>query len=418
MNEPPHAPMAEKAVLSCMMRDPQMFARAASEGIDADALHLPAHKLILTAIREAIDEKQLDGDEICVTTMIQKASLEGTLERMGGPGVIADIWTYTASPQGWSQWCEILRECKTRRIALQAAESLGDAADAEDAIKRATDALEAMRGAFTAKTRSVRSRDACEDFISRYQAAYDGDPTAAGVPTGIGEIDAITSGAKPGELWVVGGPSSSGKSALMYQIGAEFLGAGKTVAIFSAELMAHEIIGRIVCLRARVPYSVITTPVDGEVTKMDLDRVQRAVREVAGMPLWLDASGNQSIETITGECERIRDVEGHIDLIVADYIQIIRGRRERGDSREQEIASISGGLKQLAKVMGCPVLSGTQLNDSGQTRESRAIEQDADVLMMISDAGLKMHKVRNGARGEVLPLELDGENQRFRYFQP
>jgi len=320
--------------------------------------------------------------------------------------------------RGWSQWCEILRECKTRRIAIQAADSLGEAADAEDAIKRATDALEAMRGAFTAKTRSVRSRDACADFIQRYQASYEGDPTAAGVPTGIGEIDAITSGAKPGELWVVGGPSSSGKSALMYQVGAEFLGAGKTVAIFSAELMAHEIIGRIVCLRARVPYSVITTPTEGEVTKIDLDRVQRAVREVSAMPLWLDASGNQSIDTIAGECERIRDIEGRLDLHVADYIQIIRGRRERGDSREQEIASISGGLKKLAKAMGCPVLSGTQLNDSGQTRESRAIEQDADVLMLISDAGLKMHKVRNGKRGEVLPLELDGANQRFRYFQP
>jgi replicative DNA helicase len=418
MNEIPHAPIAEKSILSCILHDPRMLPRAAAEGIDREAFHIPAHRLILAAIRDAIDEGQMDGEEICIATLVQRAALEGNLASMGGPAAIAEIAGYAFSPAGWSQWCEILRECKTRRIAIQAADSLGEAVDAEDAIKRATDALEAMRGAFTAKTRSVRSRDACADFIQRYQASYEGDPTAAGVPTGIGEIDAITGGAKPGELWVVGGPSSSGKSALMYQIGAEFLGQGKTVAIFSAELMAHEIIGRIVCLRARVPYSVITTPTEGEVTKIDLDRVQRAVREVSTMPLWLDASGNQSIDTIAGECERIRDIEGRLDLIVADYIQIIKGRRERGDSREQEIASISGGLKQLAKAMGCPVLSGTQLNDNGQTRESRAIEQDADVLMLISDAGLKMHKVRNGKRGEVLPLELDGANQRFRYFQP
>jgi replicative DNA helicase len=100
-----------------------------------------------------------------------------------------------------------------------------------------------------------------------------------------------------------------------------------------------------------------------------------------------------------------------------DYLQIIRGRRNKGDSREQEIASISGGLKQLAKTMACPVVTGTQLNDDGKTRESRAIEQDADVWLVISDGGLKMAKVRNGPRGATLPLALDGAAQRFRYFR-
>jgi replicative DNA helicase len=147
-----------------------------------------------------------------------------------------------------------------------------------------------------------------------------------------------------------------------------------------------------------------------------MTEIQRAIQAMQETRLWIDATGGQSIETIAGEAERIRDIESRIDLIVVDYIQIIRGIRNRGDSREQEIASISGGLKQLAKTMNCAVLTGTQLNDDGKTRESRAIEQDSDVLVIIKDAGLEMRKVRNGPRGEVLSLALDGEAQRFRYF--
>jgi replicative DNA helicase len=287
--------------------------------------------------------------------------------------------------------------------------------DSGEAIQAATDALEAMRKAITAKTRALNAKQATDDFIQSYVATYqNGD--LPGKSTGIGEIDAITGGPKPGELWTVGGPSSSGKSVLMYQIGSEFLADGAVVAIFSAELMNREVVGRLVTLRARVPYQSITTPKD--VTKHEMGRIQVAIGEMALTRMWIDATSGQSIDSISSESERIRDIEGGIDLIIVDYIQIIKGNRHRGDSREQEIASISGGLKQLAKKMGCPVITGSQLNDDGKTRESRAIEQDSDVLMIIEDGGIRMKKVRNGARDQVLPLALDGSAQRFRHVIP
>jgi len=126
----------------------------------------------------------------------------------------------------------------------------------------------------------------------------------------------------------------------------------------------------------------------------------------------------QSLDSIASEAERIRDIEGRVDLIIVDYIQIVRGTRNKGDSREQEVASISGGLKQLAKKMQCPVFAGSQENDDGKTRESRAIEQDADVWMKIVDGGILLKKVRNGKRDVTIPLALDGASQRFRYFRP
>jgi replicative DNA helicase len=259
----------------------------------------------------------------------------------------------------------------------------------------------------------VNAKQACDEFIAHYIACYEnGD--IPGRSTGIGEIDAITGGMKPGELWVISGPSSSGKSVLMYQIESEFLGDNRVVLNFSAELMRHEIVGRLVTLRARVDYEAITKP--KEVTKAEIAKVQSAITAMRDTRMWFDASAGQSLDSITSGTEQIRDIEGEIGLIIVDYIQIIRGIRNRGDSREQEVASISGGLKQLAKKMACPVIAGSQENDDGKTRESRAIEQDADVWLKITDGGLLLKKVRNGARDQTLPLALDGAAQRFRYF--
>ena len=129
-------------------------------------------------------------------------------------------------------------------------------------------------------------------------------------------------------------------------------------------------------------------------------------------PLWVDATAGQTVDTIAAEAERLRDAGG-IDLVVVDYIQLVRGNRARGESREEEIARVSGALKQLAKQLACPVLSATQLNEEGKTRESRAIAHDADALLIIEEDGVRVAKMRNGERGQLLPLILNGAIQRF-----
>jgi len=106
-------------------------------------------------------------------------------------------------------------------------------------------------------------------------------------------------------------------------------------------------------------------------------------------------------------------MHGGLALVVVDYLQLIRGGRTKNETREEEIARVSGGLKQLAKELRCTVLSASQLNEAGQTRESRAIEQDADALLYITEDGIKIIKLRNGPRNDVLPLFLNGEMQRF-----
>jgi replicative DNA helicase len=197
----------------------------------------------------------------------------------------------------------------------------------------------------------------------------------------------------------------------MLQIAESFISRGDAAAVFSLEMMESEIIGRLVTVCGRVNYGSIAQP--RKATKGDFPRIQTAIAKITDSPLWIDASAGQSIDTIANEAEMIRDRSGVLKLVVVDYLQLIRGNRARGESREEEVARVSGGLKQLAKRLACPVLSASQLNEEGKTRESRAIEQDADVLLGIFEEGIKIGKLRNGERGRILPLYLNGEMQRF-----
>jgi len=407
----PHSATSEKAVLSAMMRRPDWIARGKAEGINADSFYLPQHRalyLALTGWAHTLPATSIG--EIEIIGFIGHINAECDSEMIGGASAVVEIMNYATILDGWPTWCEQLREMRARRLAILAAHDLAGASDSTEAIQSAKAALDALQRAVAGHHRAITAKQASADFIARYESDHAaGD--IPGKPTGIDCLDAVSGGMRPGELWIVGGKTSAGKSVLMLQIAAEIMRAGGSVAIFTLEMMAGEIIGRMVSYLGRVHYGHIMQP--RTAAKGDLGRIQRAVGEIAQAQLWIDASAGQTSDSILTEAERIRDGNGGLSLVVVDYLQLIRGGRAKGESREEEIARASGGLKQLAKHLGCPVLSATQLNEAGQTRESRAIAQDADSLLIIEDDGVRVAKLRNGARGGLLPLILDGDGQRF-----
>jgi replicative DNA helicase len=216
---------------------------------------------------------------------------------------------------------------------------------------------------------------------------------------------------KPGQLWVIAGHTSRGKSVLMLQIAAEYLTRGERVAVFTLEMMAREVFGRLVSVIGRVNFESISKPATAK--KHELEKIQNTTGSLMESELYLDPAETPTLETIRTEALRIRDATGSLDLIVVDYIQLVEGNRNRNDTRETEIAKVSRGLKRLAKELNCPVITASQLNDDGKTRESRAIVQDADALIFITEDGLKIGKLRNGRRDDLLPLFLHGAMQRF-----
>mgnify|MGYP003643908353 CR=1 FL=1 len=417
----PHAPIAEKSLLSLGMQNLSLIPRSKADGIDEECFYLPTHLTLWNAL-SAYRLKFPDHEECDISILIQDANLEGNLNAMGGPGLVAEIWGYAmGGSKNLSHWAEILREMKARRIAKKISVEINEAEDSEEAIALARKATDALAGALTGKTRSKNANAASRAFIEKFvKDSNAGD--IPGISTGIPEIDNASGGMREGELWIVGAKSSRGKSVLMLQVTANAVANGKRVAFFSCEMMCNEIVTRLVSYSGRIPMEAITQP-RKDPKSGTLKKIQSAAKMLATYPLTIDDSGGQSLDSIASEAERLRDQNGGIDMIVVDYIQIVKGIRGRNDSRETEVANISGGLKQLAKSMGCPVMTGTQLNKANSPRESEAIIQDADVLLFIhhdedahgkkDDSAIHVGKMRNGKRGTVLPLVLDGSFQRF-----
>ena len=410
----PSAIMAEKSVLSLSIQSLRFLARAKAEGVDGECFYDPRCKAMWAAVN-AYQAAHPDAEEVDVHVLVQTLSISGGLNSIGGPGHVAEISFFASHDGSFAEWCTILREMKARRMAKAVSTKLDECEDAEEAIATTATALEALRKTISGKQRSQSGKAAAEAFMAKFKADHEaGD--IPGSSTGIPELDTVSGGMCPGEFWVIGGKPSMGKSVLMLQIAETFASRGDSVAVFSLEMMESEIIGRLVTVSGRVKYGAITQP--RLATKGDFPRIQRAVAALTEAPLWIDASAGQSIDSIAVEAEMIRDRSGGLKLVVVDYLQLIRGNRGRGESREEEVARVSGGLKQLAKRLGCPVLSASQLNEEGKTRESRAIEQDADVLLGIFEEGIKIGKLRNGERGRMLPLFLNGEMQRFSLSKP
>ena len=403
----PSAHTSEKAVISSILKDAALLKRAAADGVTADSFHHPDTRTLWEACRElpASDNNQYD-----LISLIQHLNEAGKLDRIGGPGQVVECYNYAPTPAGWTQWVLTLKEFQARRLAQQAARQIADAEDATSAIDSFRTTLQSLQQVVSGKQRSIDAEKASKQFITNMLKDYNSGGLP-GMSTGIAELDEICGGMRPGEFWVIAGKPSRGKSVLMLQIASKFISDQRPVAIHSLEMMTHEVIGRLISVMTHTNYGSITQP--RTAAKHELQKIQTGVEQISSAPLWIDSSSNQSIDSIAAEAERIRDLHGSLDLVVVDYLQLIRGSRSSRESREEEVARVSGGLKQLAKHLQCPVISASQLNDNNQVRESRAIEQDADALLFIAEDGLKVGKLRNGRRDVVLPLRLNGQYQEF-----
>jgi replicative DNA helicase len=403
----PSAHTSEKAVISSILKDATLLKRAAADGISSEAFHHLDTKTLWEACRElpANDNNQYD-----LIAVVQHLTENGTLDRIGGASQVVECYNYALTPAGWTQWVSTLKEYQARRMAQSAAREIATADDAAGAIASFRTTLQSLQQVVSGKQRSIDADKASKQFIENLLRDYNsGD--LPGMSTGIAELDEICGGMRPGEFWVIAGKPSRGKSVLMLQIASKFISDQRPVAIHSLEMMTHEVIGRLISTMTHTNYGSITQP--RSAARHELQKIQTGVEQISSAPLWIDSSSNQSIDSIAAEAERIRDLHGSLDLVVVDYLQLIRGSRSSRESREEEVARVSGGLKQLAKHLQCPVISASQLNDNNQVRESRAIEQDADALLFIADDGLKVGKLRNGRRDVVLPLRLNGQYQEF-----
>jgi replicative DNA helicase len=240
----------------------------------------------------------------------------------------------------------------------------------------------------------VHLKEALKRSFKQIEQLYEKRSPVTGVPTGFTEIDRMTSGLQPGDLVILAGRPSMGKTALALNMAenASMHADGETgVAVFSLEMSTDQLVMRMLTSQGKVDASKLRA---GYASQRDLDGLVHAADRLSRAPIFIDDTAAITILEMRAKSRRLLAEKG-IGLIIVDYLQLMRGRPVQSmESREREISEISRGLKSLAKELKVPVVALSQLNRSLESRtdkrpmlsdlrESGALEQDADVIMFV-----------------------------------
>ncbi len=431
---PPHSVEAEQAVLGGLMLDPNAW-DAVADVISAADFYRRDHRLVYEAI-EAVAEIRGSCDAVTIAEHLER---KGRLEEIGGLAYLGTIARDTPSAANVRAYAEIIRE---RSILRQLVAAGGEiAAAATDGRGRPARELvdEAERRVFEIAERGNRGRsgfiavhDVLPQTIDRLDMLHQSPGDIRGVPTGFTQLDRKTTGLQAGDLVVIAGRPSMGKSTLAVNIAENAaIAKGLPCAIFSMEMSAEQLTLRMISSLGRVNQTHLRT---GNFTDEDWSRIQGAMAQLSGAPIYIDESPALTPTELRARARRLKRERG-LGLVIVDYLQLMQvpGTKE---NRATEISEISRGLKALAKELQVPVIAISQLNRAveqrtdkkpvmSDLRESGAIEQDSDVILLIfreevydpntarrGVADIIIAKQRNGPIGEV-QLTFLGEYTRF-----
>jgi len=438
----PQSPDAEQGVLCSFLLNPREVGGLCVEhGVTAECFHMPAHAGIYAVLLELWNAAK-PIDFITVTQVLRDRN---QLDQVGGAAFVTELFTFVPTAANAAYYVEILQEKWTlRQIITTCTEYAARSYDEQDNVPTLLDEVEQQvnriaRERFQAKSLSMK--DQVMEAIESIEKLYERRGSITGLPTGYAELDKMTDGLHAAEMFVIAARPSMGKTALAMNIGEHVaLEAKMPVAIFSLEMSSQQLVQRLLCSRARVNLQRVR---DGFLSERDFPNLTAAASKLAESKIFIDDTAGLSILELRAKARRLK-TQHDIQLIVIDYLQLLRSTSKRAqDNRQLEIAEISSGVKALAKELAIPIIVLAQLNRnpenrSGESkgrprlsdlRESGSIEQDADIVALLvreeyyadSDeekteaegkATLIIAKQRNGPVGDV-PLTFLKEFTRF-----
>ena len=388
---PPQDLDAEQCVLGGMLLSKNAIGdviEALSGGTD---FYRPAHETIYNAI-VGMYAKGEPADPITVAAELSK---RGEIERVGGAPYLHTLVhaVPTAATAAW--YAERVAECALWRGLVEAGtrivqEGYAAEGEAKDALDRAqADLLNVANR--EAGQDALPLGDTAEAMLDRIENRKAQGTGMRGLPTGFADLNSLTRGFVGGQLIVIAGRPAMGKSTVAIDIAREVsIERGIPAAFFSLEMGREEIEERILSAQARVGHHLIQS---GEVDDDGWARIANVLPKIAASPFYIDDTENSSFMEIAAKARRYRQKYG-IELIVIDYLQLMSSGGRRTESRQQEVSEISRNLKLLAKSLNVPVIALSQLNRGPEQRsdkkpvlsdlrESGAIEQDADIVILL-----------------------------------
>ncbi|MDR1145278.1 MAG: replicative DNA helicase [Verrucomicrobiales bacterium] len=440
-----HSPEAERAVLGAMLSEPEQVIDMAEETLVAEDFFQPAHQ---TMFRALIDMRSR-GAAIDPATLLLYLEDRKLSDAVGGAQLLGELAAAVVNVLTASSHIQAVRQKSILRHLQQAcAKIMYDSQERQHELEQVLDEAEKLvfeitdRGVTNstvgAKEVVYRAIEIIERTI-KMKGRYDG------LATGFSELDKLTTGFKPGEMIVIAARPGVGKTALAlsmaknfikerYDVKQErFVKPGYPVAFFSLEMTAEQLMLRLLAALADVRLQSIR---DGRLSPYDQDKLTMIAEDLAEMPLYIDESSLLSINQLRAKARRMKKMHD-IQVVIIDYLQLLTSTSEKArDSRQVEVAEISRGIKALAKELKVPIIVLAQLNRKPEEgnqepalhhlRESGSIEQDADVVLLLSrgfekeegdsrrgvKATLNIAKQRNGPT-DKLSLRFIGEYTRY-----
>ncbi|BAU57206.1 replicative DNA helicase [Halorhodospira halochloris] len=435
---PPHDLEAEQAVLGGLMLDNSAWDQIADRLHEED-FYRREHRLVYRAMAELAD----GGQPMDVVTLSGRLRQQGRLDDAGGLQYLGGISRETPSAANIRAYADIVRERSVLRQLIRAGSDVAAAAfepqgrDSETLLDYAEQTIFAIAEQ-TGRHRQgfVGMRELMPQVIDRIDALYRTQEAVTGLPTGFDDLDHLTSGLQNGDLVIVAGRPSMGKTTFAMNIVEHVVMHRKLpVAVFSMEMPAEALAMRMLASLGRVHLQRVRS---GRLQDDDWPRLTSTMSLLAEAPLFVDDSPGLSPTDVRARSRRLQREHDGLGLIVVDYLQLMQSSGLR-ENRAGELSEISRGLKALAKELNAPVIALSQLNRSleqrpnkrpimSDLRESGAIEQDADLIAFIyrdevyhedsPDKGvaeLIIGKQRQGPIGTVR-LTFLGEYTRFENF--
>ncbi len=438
---PPHSIEAEQSVLGGLLLDTQAWDRV-GDFLNENDFYRFDHRLIYHHIGRLVTLNR----PVDVITVFEALKQSAKDEDAGGLVYLNALAQNTPSAANIRRYAEIVRERSILRKLVTVSDEISTSALNPEGreVRQVLD--EAESKIFAIAEDGARGQQGFQEIqpllgkvVERIDELYNRDNPndITGVPTGFADLDKMTSGFQPGDLVIVAGRPSMGKTALSLNIGEHVaVEQGLPVAVFSMEMAATQLAMRMLGSVGRLDQHKLRT---GRLADDDWPRLTHAIQKMNEAQLYIDETPALSPIELRARSRRLARTCGKLGLIIVDYLQLMSSATGHGENRATEISEISRGLKALAKELDCPVIALSQLNRSleqrpnkrpimSDLRESGAIEQDADIILFIyrdevynpdsADKGtaeLIIGKQRNGPIGNVR-LTFMGQFTKFENF--
>jgi len=391
---------AEQAVIGSILVSNDIFDEI-STIISSINFHDPMHQKIFEAIESLVYKGML------ANPITLKNYFEDEKDDLNVPEYLVKITKFSTSVRQAVEYSKIIYDMFVRRELIKISEQTIDSAKLNELDTNGQTIIEnserllfdlAEKGSFNSSL--VKFDEAMKQTIEMASAAYKNEEGIVGVPTGLRDLDDKLGGLHQSDLIIIAGRPSMGKTSLATNIAfnaAQKLqdsGKKSSIAFFSLEMSSEQLSTRIISEQARISSNDIRR---GRISDEQFDKFLETSKNISELPLYIDETPAISIAAMSNRARRIKRLFG-LDMVVVDYIQLMRGTTFNKDGRVQEISQITQGLKAIAKELGVPVLALSQLSRQveqrddhkpqlSDLRESGSIEQDADVVMFVYREG-------------------------------